>query len=199
MKLPPGCGSMSGKVARLNKSLYGLKQASRTFYKRVVSDLKRIGFEHSTSDPCVLRFMMENEVVGMIAIHVDDILYARTKSLTKVVVEALGGCLPTKNLGKVKFLLGCEFIGDREADSIEISQESYTRSVLERFNICRTSSIPASLANDNSSLKENEGAGDVPFREVVGSLMWIASQTRPDISNAVRAVARQSHQPKRSH
>ena len=51
MKLPPGCGSMSGKVVRLNKSLYGLKQASRTFYKRLVSDLKRICFEQSLSDP----------------------------------------------------------------------------------------------------------------------------------------------------
>ena len=90
IKLPPGCGSMSGKVARLNKSLYGLNQASRTFYKRLVSDLKRIGFEQSMSDPCVLRFMMGDEVVGMVAIHVDDILYAGTKSLTKVVVTSTG-------------------------------------------------------------------------------------------------------------
>ena len=72
MKFPPGCGSMSEKIFRLNKSLYGLKQASRTFYKRLVSDLKRIGFEQSLSDPCVLRFMMGDEVMGMVAIHVDD-------------------------------------------------------------------------------------------------------------------------------
>ena len=196
-KLSPGCGSMSGKVAHLNKSLCGLKQPSRTFYKRLVSDLKGVGFEQSMSDPCVLRFMMGDEVVGMVAIHVDDILYAGTTS--KVVVEALGDSLPTKNFGEVTFFLACECISDREAGTIEISQESYIRSVLERFNICRTSSIPASLANDNRSLKENEGTGDVPFREVVGSLMWIASQTRPNISNAVRVVARHSHEPKRSH
>ena len=73
MKLPPGCGSMSGKVVRVNKSLYGLKQASRAFYKRLVSDLKMIGFEQSLSDPCVLRFTMGDEVMGMVAIHVDDI------------------------------------------------------------------------------------------------------------------------------
>ena len=135
----------------------------------------------------------------MVAIHVDDIMYAGTKSLAKEVVEALGDSLPTKNLGEVKFFLGGEFIRDREAGTIEISQESYIRSVLERFNIIRTSSIPASHANDNRSLKKDEGAGDVPFREVVGSLMWIAGQTRPDISNAVRAVARHSQEPNRRH
>ena len=198
MKFSPGCGSMSGKVARLNKSLYRLKQAFRTLYKRLVSDLKRIGFEQSMSDPCVLRYMMGDEVVEMVAIHVDDILHAGTKSLAKVVEKALGYSLLTKNLGEVKFLLGCELIRDREAGTIEISQESYNRSVLGKFMICRTCSIPDSFANDNRSLKEDEGARDVPFREVVGSLMWIASQTRPGISNAVRAVARHSHEQKRS-
>ena len=88
--------------------------------------------------------------------------------------------------------MGCAFRRDREAGAIEISQKSYIRSVLERFNICRTSSIPASPANNYRSVKEDVEAGDLPFREVVGGLMWIANQTRPDISNAVRAVARLS-------
>ncbi|CAB1116069.1 unnamed protein product [Ectocarpus sp. CCAP 1310/34] len=189
---------MSGKIVRLNKSLYGLKQASRTFYKRLVSDLLRIGFEQSLSDPCVLRFMMGDEVMGIIAIHVDDILYAGTKRLAEVIAEALGDSLPTKNLGEVRFFLGCAFSRDREAGTIEISQESYIWSVLERFNICRTSSIPASPANDSRSVMEDEEAGDVPFREVVGCLMWIANNTRPETSNAVRTVARHSHEPKKS-
>ena len=68
MKLPPGCGSMSGKVVRLGKSLYGLRHASRTFNKRLVQDLKTIGFEQCLTDPCVLRFMMGDEVIGMIVI-----------------------------------------------------------------------------------------------------------------------------------
>ena len=68
-------GALSGKIVRLNKSLYGLRQASRTFNKRLVVDLKRIGFEQCLSDPCVLRFMMGDEVLGMVVIHVDDILF----------------------------------------------------------------------------------------------------------------------------
>ena len=46
---------------------------------------------------------------------------------------------------------------------------------------------------------EDEPDGVWPFRELVGSLMWLANQTRPDISNAVRAVARFAHAPKHKH
>ncbi|CAB1104266.1 unnamed protein product [Ectocarpus sp. CCAP 1310/34] len=139
-KLPPGCESMSGKVVRLDKSLDGLRQACRTFLKRFVSDLKRISVEQSPSDPCVLRFMMRNEVMGMIAIHVDDFLDGGIESLAKIVVQALGDSFHTKNFGEVNFFHGCAFSRDREATKIEMSQERCVRSVLEIFNICRTSS-----------------------------------------------------------
>ena len=52
---------------------------------------------------------------------------------------------------------------------------------------------------DPRPVNEQEDAAGVPFREVVGSLLWIANQTRPDISNAVLAVARHSHEPKDIH
>ena len=137
--------------------------------------------------------------MGMVAIHVDDILYAGAKSLAKVVVEALGDSLPTKNLGEVKFFLVAHLFATARLARLRFLKR-VTSGVFSRDSIfCRTSPIPASLANDNRSLMEDEGAGDVPFREVVVSLMWIANQTRPDISNAVRAVARHSHEPNKSH
>ena len=45
----------------------------------------------------------------------------------------------------------------------------------------------------------NEPVGDWPFRELVGCLVWLANQTRPDITNAVRAVARYANQPREVH
>ena len=47
--------------------------------------------------------------------------------------------------------------------------------------------------------EKDEPEGDWSFREVVGSLMWLANQTRPDISDAIRAVARCVHAPKSVH
>ena len=48
-------------------------------------------------------------------------------------------------------------------------------------------------------MSDEDPAVDASYREMVGSLMWIANQTRPDIVNAVRAVARFSHDPKEVH
>ena len=46
---------------------------------------------------------------------------------------------------------------------------------------------------------ENEPVGDWPFHELVGCLMLLANQKRPDIANAVRAVARYANQPRDVH
>ena len=44
LRLPRGCGRLSGKVVRLNKSLYGLKQASRSWHAHLTTCLKILGF-----------------------------------------------------------------------------------------------------------------------------------------------------------
>ena len=113
-------------------------------------------------------------------------------------VKALNDTLPTKHLGELTWYMGIEFKRDRKAGTVEMSQSSYIRSILERFNVFRTSPIPASPSVNLRAINE-KNVEDVPFCEVVGSLMWIANQTRPDIANAVRAVARHSHEPKEVH
>ena len=45
LRLPKGCGELSGKVVRLNKSLYGLKQASRMWHAHLITCLKSLVFE----------------------------------------------------------------------------------------------------------------------------------------------------------
>ena len=82
---------------------------TRTFNIRLVQDLKTIGFEQCLTDPCVLRFMIGDEVVGMIVIQMDDILYAGLKRLAEYLLQERGNLLPTKNLGEVNLFLGYAF------------------------------------------------------------------------------------------
>lgn len=63
----------------------------------------------------------------------------------------------------------------------------------------KTNSIPASLSLDLRHVSAEETVVDANFREMGGSSIWISRQTRPDISNAVRATAQFSHDPKEIH
>ena len=71
--------------------------------------------------------------------------------------------------------------------------------MLNRFNVNSSSDIPATPGVEIDPRVEGEPKGDWPYREAVGSLMWLSTMTRPDISNAVRAVARHSHNPTDRH
>ena len=73
LRLPKGCGDLSGKVVRLNKSLYGLKQASRTCHAYLTTCLKSLGFEQYMTDVCVFRLIEDARVAITAVVHFDDI------------------------------------------------------------------------------------------------------------------------------
>ena len=73
MRLPPGCGELSGKIVRLLKCQYGLKQASREWHMLLVNWLvEEIGFEQCKAEPCIFRLMVKDEVSLMVGVHMDD-------------------------------------------------------------------------------------------------------------------------------
>ena len=82
---------------------------------------------------------------------------------------------------------------------MEISQTQFIQSVLNRFGVSKSTPISATPSLDLRHVSEEETVMDVSFHEIVGSLMWIANQTRPDIANEVRAIARFSHDLKPIH
>ena len=78
--LPPGCGELSGKVVKLGRSLYGLRQSSRTWHIHLMRGLKCLGFESCAADACVMRLVEHNLVVVIVVVHVDDIFSIGLKS-----------------------------------------------------------------------------------------------------------------------
>ena len=75
VRLPQGCGSLSGERVRMNKSLHGLKQASSQWHAHLTRCLVTLGFVQCLADACVFRLMDEGKVVMTIVVHVDDVLW----------------------------------------------------------------------------------------------------------------------------
>ena len=147
----------------------------------------------------MFRLIVAGDVLAMMVFHVDDIKIEVTEEVTEAVVRALNQRLPTKHLGEVKWYMGSEYKMGRAKGTLEISQTQFIRSVLNRFDFSKSSSIASTPYLNPRHVGDEETVMDVPFREIVGSLVWIANQTRPDIANAVRAIARFFHNPKPIH
>lgn len=199
MRMPQGCGDLSGKVMRLNRSLYGLKQASRSWHRHLVTRLKSLSFEQSLADPCVFRLIEAGSVSIIAVVHVDDIFAVGRKERCDRFCEDLNRVVPINNVGELRWYAGCHYSRDKVAGLLTISQKSFAEKTVKQFGVTTGRNTPLSPDLFLEVFDEEEPTGDWPYRELVGSLLWLSNQTRPDISNAVRAVARYMHAPKLKH
>ena len=201
LRLPKGCGDLSGKVVRLNKSLYGLKQASRTWHAHLTTCLRRLGFEQCMTNVCVFRLIEDDGRVAITAVvHVDDIFAVGQKERCDRLCVDLNQTIPVKNLGDLKWYGGCRYPRDRKKrGTLTKSQQSFAEELVEKFRVTSVQSVPLKVGVKLEDFHENEETKSWPFRELVGGLMWLAISTRLDISNAVRSVARYCSAPKAVH
>ncbi|CAM9986876.1 unnamed protein product [Discosporangium mesarthrocarpum] len=113
--------------------------------------------------------------------------------------DAHSTVFPTNNLGLRSWYTGCAFERDRKQGTVQISQTAYVDQLCERFDVFSSSPLPAAPQEKIFPRQENEATRSDRYRELIGVLRWVANMTSPDISNAIRARARFSHDPSEVH
>jgi hypothetical protein len=197
-------------VCKLKKTLYGLKQSPREWYKLLDAFLKQLGFKGTNGDSCLYIKTDENKpaTTAMICIYVDDLNIATKDIKTmQVIKKALANRFSMKDLGPLGFYLGVSITRDRQKRTIQLSQQTYVEKMLKTFNLseCKPVSIPLEpghqLSNAQSPQNEQErkGMASVPYRNAVGSLIYAMVATRPDIAAAVGVVSQFLANPGEAH
>ena len=125
MQLPRGCGEMSGKAVRWNRSLHGLKQASRSWRSHLLSHMKSLGFEQSLEDACVVLLVESGTVSLVTVVHVDDIFAVGRRARCDQFCEDLNRLVPINNLGELRWYAGCRYSRDWDAGTLTISQQAF--------------------------------------------------------------------------
>ena len=189
--------SLFGKIVRLNKSLYRLKQASRSWHAHLTSCLKT--FQQCLANACVFRLFEEGRVAIIAVVHVDDIFSVGLESRCDVFRDELNRMIPVKNSGELRWYGGCHYTREREMSTLAISQKTFADELVKIFSVTSTKSVPLRVGVKLEEFDEDERVENWPFRELVDSLMWYSISTRPDISNTVRAVARYYTAPRAIH
>ena len=171
IRLPRGCGEMSGKVVRLNRSLYGLKQASRSWHNHLLSHMKSLGFELSLADACVLRLVESGTVSIVTVVHVDDIFAVGRKTRCDQLFEDLNRLVPINNLGELRWYAGCQYSRDWDAGTLTISQQAFAENTALKFGVSSGRRNPLEKGLKLEEFDATEPEGGWPFREMVGCLM----------------------------
>ena len=198
MSSPPGYDIDLQTVLRLLKSLYGLKQAGYKWYDALVRALEGLDFHITHADPGVF-YIRIGEHILILAVHVDDCMF--TGSCSKLIArykQELNACYALTDLGPIHWLLGIKITRDRAARTISLSQSSFIDSILSRFSLADAKPygspmIPGAIYSKKSAPSNPEEAARMkrtPYRQAVGSLMYVAVATRPDITFAVSMLSR---------
>ena len=134
----------------------------------------------------------------IVCVHVDDITVAGESEAYDFLSTCLLEEFQTTG-GELSWYLGCAFERDRKGGVLRASQRAFIESVVSRYGVDTVSDLPASQSADLGPRRDDEPVGDKPVRAALGSLIWLGGMTRSDIANAVRAVARQAHDPTERH
>lgn len=182
-------------VCKLEKSIYGLKQSGRNWNEMLHTCLINDDFTQNPADHCVYTKECKQAGKVIIVIWVDDLIIATNNMTSLEQVKAmLSNRFKMKDLGRLKHFLGIDFT--QSDDSVTMSQQRYAEKILDRFDMqeCRTRDTPCEQKVDYTD--DAPKMTDVrKYREAVGSLIYLATCTRPDLCFVVGKLSQHFANP----
>lgn len=197
---PPGYESGEGMACHLVKSLYGLKQAPRAWHLRLKAELEKMGFAESCADPGL--FIKNSGTPIYLLIYVDDIaLVCKDTSELQATKTKIMEVFEARDLGPSSYFLGMDIIRDRANRTIMLAQHRLTNDLLAKYGMEEAKSLCIPLSPATKLTKEGESLDVIehPYAQLIGSLMYLSICTRPDIAQAVGALARYMANPTETH
>lgn len=194
-------------VCRLRKSIYGLKQASRQWYIKFNDTILSYGFVEIIVDRCIY-MKVSGSKFAILVLYVDDILIAANDmGMLRDVKKYLSSNFEMKDMGEASYVIGIEIIRDRSQGLLSLSQKGYINKVLKRYGMdkCSIGKAPIQKGDQFSKMQcpknelERKEMERIPYASVVGSLNYVQTCTRPDISFAVGMLGRYQSNPGMDH
>ena len=168
---PPVEAKASGKIWRMLKPLYGLRDAPRRWYLSVAEYLISLGFAQCKLDSSVFMFIDNNKQLnGLVLVHVDDFLHSGNDAFNESIIPSIRNKFTAGNVESQSFTyIGLEI--EQMMDSAYLSQQEYVQ---------KLKPATVSVARKVQRLEPLDRSECRQFRQIVGQINWAAQQTRPD-------------------
>ncbi|KAJ1587882.1 hypothetical protein NDA12_001566 [Ustilago hordei] len=199
MKPPEGSGVAPGKVYKVVKGLYGLKQSGREWNQEFDRSLRRMGFFQVECAPCIYT-KGQGEDMAIVVIYVDDTLVIAPRLETVLEVKKqISQRWKMEDSGEVSHFLGIKISRDRAMRTMTIGQSGYIDQVLAKHLDKRTKPTMVPMQSIPEGTLVASAAQQKEYPVIVGKLLWVANSTRPDLSLTVGVLARHMREPSQEH
>jgi len=198
----PAMNIPKGYCIRLLKSLYGLRQSPRNWNTHLHDFITHIGLRHSKLDHCIYIGIIHTHTV-LLAVFVDDILIAADNlDVINHVKSLFSKEYRIKDMGPAEELFNIQIT--QPFHTIVIGQEPYVRTIREKYrsyvgarNYADVPSMAEYIPREEapSTQKQQDYIDGFPYSAIVGSLLYLAVVTRPDIMFAVGVLTRHLKSP----
>jgi len=194
-------------IVKLNKTLYGIKQANREDFEEVFNCIvDDLGLQASVTAPGLFFGGTLGQPNGVfILMYVDDIMIIDSLKLTSSIASQhfdrfkAAGCVPVPDTFQY---LGTTVTRNLSKWSIAIEQIGYINRILDSFQMvnCRMRWTPLEVGHKPHAIQADEQPFDTGmYQKAVGSILYAALSTRPDITYAITLLGQYATQPSTLH
>ncbi len=165
--------------------------------------LEDLGFWITHADPGLFLYNSGDDML-ILAVHVDDcILTGNSPQLMDNFKHQIHECYTITDLGPIHWILGIKVTHNHSMHTISLSQSSYIDTVLSHFKMDSTNPVgcpmaPSAIFTKDQSpteAQELDHMHKVPYREAIGSLMYLAVTTHPDITFSITTLSQFLNNP----
>jgi len=185
----PGFDDGSGQVLRLNLNLYGLKHGGCCWNEKFTKELLNLGYHQSAADECVF-IQISNDHINILVVYVDDLgVIADTEQEIAKMKAELTDLFQMTDLGPLTKILGLKIDCDCENGTLKLSQGLYINLILDCFGMMECHPVMTPMAQNVKLQSPEEPELHDEYPKAIGSLMYAALGTRPDIAFAVHHLS----------
>jgi hypothetical protein len=206
MRVPEGLEEHYGKdvVLLLKKTIYGLKQSARAFWRELLKAMTSMGFERSAADPC-LYFKWVNGRLCTWMSWIDDCFVSGHEDDVKEATAQMKSLFDCEEIETISEYVGCKLDYNKVVGKLKITQPVLLQSFHDEFPLpnserkFKTPAEPGQVLERGGAANCEGPEKQTKFRSGVGKLLHLSKWSRPDIANAVRELSRCCGVAKKAH
>ena len=200
MKIPEWCDEVMSKDVDkedcliLQKAIYGLVQAARQFWKKIVDKMQGGGFQLSEADPCML-YKEDEKGVCIIIIYIDDMFIIGKEEAIDDAIKVLQGHFHVKDPTSLEDYLDAQIVQSDDGKKAWLGQSTIIKGLEKQFGekVAKKKMLitpPGFIGGKVDDISKVDEKTQSIYRSGVGTLLCLTKHSRPDITNPVRELSK---------